>query len=339
MVTQARGGLGEAYRAERDSKVAGRILAIHYVEDMGIPRELAAEMLFCSSSSIDNWVARYAEGGVDALRDLPRSGRPRKVGRAALGRIMDRVSRPHVRASAMREEIRARTGILYHIGTVRLRMRECGLSPKRAHPVHVNRACDATVSWWQWGTKKRIGSLGGRGFTVVAQDEAILLHDTGGGPWLWARRGERASVPYTGSHRKLALYASITRDGRRCCAVHKKFDAPTFLGYLRKLHKRFGRVAVILDRAPQHRARAARGFLRECDGEVVLLRLPVGTPELNVVEGLWHQLRRILAGMYFSDFGDFRRKVGALLRTMPHSLDMLAHLYRRLRRDPVAPRR
>lgn len=97
MDTQARGGLREEYRAERYRRVAGRILAVHCAEDMGMPRELVAEMLFCSPSSVDNWVARYAEGGVDALRDIPRPGRPRKVGRAALGRIMDRVSRPYVK--------------------------------------------------------------------------------------------------------------------------------------------------------------------------------------------------------------------------------------------------
>lgn len=45
----------------------------------------------------------------------------------------------------MREEIRSRTGMLHSIITMRLRMREHGLSSKRAHPVHINRARDSTV--------------------------------------------------------------------------------------------------------------------------------------------------------------------------------------------------
>lgn len=337
VVTQARDGLGEAYRAEKDKDVAGRILAVHYVLDRGMTHGEAAEMVFCSASSVDNWVARYREGGVDALRDLPRPGRPRLVGRGRLGKIMDVASRPHAKARAMRKAIYERTGTLYHITTVRLRMREHGLSPKRAHPVHVNRASDREVSRWQRVTEKRIRDLERRGFTAVAQDEAMVRHDSGGGGWLWTGRGERAHVQYTGSHRKVVLYGGIAGDGRRLCQVRKKFDAATFVAYLRKLHQKFGKVAVVLDRASQHRAEEVADYLKGCGGEVVLVYLPVGTPELNVVEGLWLQLRRILLGMLLPGFDEFRRAVSDILRTMPHSLDMFAYMGRTVKRDKALP--
>lgn len=161
----------------------------------------------------------------------------------------------------------------------------------------------------------------------------------GGRAGLWARRGERTSVPYTGSHRKAAPCAPTARDGRRHYGARDRLNSPTFLRHVRGLYKKFGRVAAVPGRAPQHRARAVTDLPEECGGEAVLLRLPVGTPEPSVAGALWHQLQRILAGMYFRDLGDFRRKVGDFLRTMPHSRDMLACLYRRLRRDTAAPRR
>jgi len=107
----------------------------------------------------------------------------------------------------------------------------------------------------------------------------------------------------------------------------------------RKLHKKFGRVVVFLDRAPQHRAREVAGYLRSCNGEVRLMYLSVGTPEPDVVEEMWHQLRRLLVGLHVPDFGDFRRVVGGLLRTMRHGLDVFTYLNRSVRRDSAVPRR
>lgn len=172
----------------------------------------------------------------------------------------------------------------------------------------------------------------------MAQDEAILVHDAGSGSWLWTRRGERAHVLHAGSHREVAPCAPVTLDGRRYCEVRDGFDAPTFPGYIRGLHRKFGRVTAVPGRAPQHRASAVMGFLEDCGGGAELLRLPVGTSEPSEAGALWHQLWRMLAGMYFRGFDDFWRKVGSLLRTTPHSPDMLASLYRRLGRDLVAAR-
>lgn len=87
--------------------------------------------------------------------------------------------------------------------------------------------------------------------------------------------------------------------------------------------------------APQHRAKVVGEYLRGCGGEVVPACLPVGTPEPDASEGLWHQSRRIMAGKHLPDFGEFRRAVGGILRTMPHTLDMLVYLRRRARRDPA----
>jgi len=339
MDTQTRDDLNEAYDDEKDKEVSRRILAVYYVLDKDMTHAQAADMVFTSASSVGNWVARYTEGGIDALRDLPRSGRPREVGREEMETIIDRESQPHARPEDVRQTVYDLTGVLYHISTVRRRMRERGLSHKRGHPVHVNRASDSAVRGWQWRTGASVPEMEAAGFTIVAQDEAIITHGAGAGQGLWSRRGERVLVPYTGSRRKVVAYASIASDGRRLCELHGRFDAATFVAHLKKIHKKFGRVAVFLDRAPQHRAREVGEFVQGCGGDVRLVYLPVGTPELNVVEELWHQLRRLLVGLHVPAFDDFRRVVGGLLRTMRHGLDALSYLQRRVKRDCAIPRR
>ena len=73
--------LKEAYRKEKDPRVAARMLAVHtvYVRKAGID-ETAAHLMR-SARWVRNWLHRYDEGGLDGLRDLPRSGRPRRIPR------------------------------------------------------------------------------------------------------------------------------------------------------------------------------------------------------------------------------------------------------------------
>lgn len=337
MTAHARGSLGEAHDREDGKQAAGRILAVLHVRNLRIPVEAVAGMVLASASSVHSWLAWHDESEAGALRDLPRPGRPRLAGRARMGRIIGGISRLHARVALVRERIREVTGTLCRRSIVRLRMRKHGLSHKRAHPAHASRTSDQEVRKWQRDEGERIRELQRRGSALVAQNEAFVLHGAGGEPGPWPGRGELAPVPHAGSHRKVVLYGAIADDGRRLCQVARKFDATTFVVYLRKLHKKFGRVVVVPGRAPRHSAAAPKEYPRSCGGEAGLVYLQVGTPEPDASEGLWHQLRRILAEMYLHDFGEFRRAVGGILRTMPHTLDVSAYLRRSVKRD-IAPR-
>lgn len=337
MTTQTRDGLNRAYDATKGKEEGRKILAAHYVPVKKMTREEAADMVFVSASSVGNWVARYAEGGADVLRGLPRPGRPREVGREEMGAIIDKESRPHATAEDVRQAIHGRTGAPCHPATVRLRMREHGLSHKRGHSVHANRAADSAVRRWQWRAASIIRKVEAAGFTVVAQDGAIITHGAGEG--IWSRRGGRVLIPYTGRRRKAVAHAPVASDGRRPCGLRRRLGAPVFVAHLKRPHKKFGRAVVFLDMATQHRAGESSEFVLGCGGVVRLACLPAGTPELNVVEGPWRQLRRLLVGLHVSDFGDFRRVVGGLLRIMRHGLYAHTCLNKRVRRDPVVPRR
>ena len=70
--------------------------------------------------------------------------------------------------------------------------------------------------------------------------------------------GKPVGVPYTGSHEKITAYGSIAKDGRQFFRTYERFDADTFVRYLKGLRRHFGKVAVTVDRASPHRARLVR---------------------------------------------------------------------------------
>jgi transposase len=61
-------------RRERDGRVAARLIALANVLD-GMSREAAARAAGMDRQTLRDWVVRFNAGGVDGLRDQPRSGR------------------------------------------------------------------------------------------------------------------------------------------------------------------------------------------------------------------------------------------------------------------------
>lgn len=141
--------------------------------------------------------------------------------------------------------------------------------------------------------------------------------------------GVPVDVTYTGSHHRVVVYGALAEDGRRLFRTHERSSAATFVLYLRELRSRFGRIAVIVDRAPQHRARKVRDFLRGCGGEVVLVGLPVGSPYLSAVEEAWRRAKRaLLHPGHHGIAGGFRRAIGNYFRGARWRLDIHAYLAR-----------
>ena len=93
---------------------------------------------------------------------------------------------------------------------------------------------------------------------ITMQDESLFLHDMMTGRRYWSPKGQRISAPYTGSHKKITMCGALAMDGRQFFRAYERFDAPTFVAYLKEMQRHFGKVAVMTDRALQHRSNLVR---------------------------------------------------------------------------------
>ena len=210
-----------------------------------------------------NLLHRYDKEGLEGLRDLPRSGRPRRILRNVMDGIIANVAGCRITPVDLQQYIRAQAGTSFHITYVRKIMHLYNLSPKVAQKIHINRAGRKAVWNWRYYLKRRISCLEKEGFAVIMQDEAFFVHDTVSGRKYWSPKGRRINVPYTGSHRKVTIYGSLALDGRQFFRTYDRFNAVTFVAYLKELQKHFGKTVLICDRAPQHRSRLVKEFLRK----------------------------------------------------------------------------
>ena len=268
------------------------MLAVHCVVNMGMTHEDTADTLMRCPGWVGKWVARYREGGLPALRDLPRSGRPLAVPRTALDGILADASGSPTTPAAVRDRIAGAAGTLFHIASVRRLMREFGLSRKRPRKAHVNRASASAVRSWAAAPCGGGATPGARGIHDAGAGRVDHRERRRGhGDALDAAHGARLRAVQPGATSGSSCTGAIAEDGRQAFRTRDKFNADTFAQYLAELHGKFGKIAVIVDRAPQHRAGAVKNLLR-ANGEIKLIELPVGSPQLSAIEGTWRILKR-----------------------------------------------
>lgn len=113
----------------------------------------------------------------------------------------------------------------------------------------------------------------------------------------WAPRGMPARVPITGENAKRVLFGAINvRTGHRIVLVRRRAgsaDAGAFLGELRRCYRHRGTIWLLVDRASGHTSRATQALAARLD--IQLVWLPKQAPELNAMDQLWRELKRLVA--------------------------------------------
>jgi len=176
--------------------------------------------------------------------------------------------------------------------------------------------------------KKRIPRLKKRGFVIAMLDEAFFVRDVKAGRKYWSPVAKRIFLPYTGRHESLAIYGTITTKGDQLFRVYKKFNAVTFVEYLRELHWKYGKIALILDRASVHKSKKVREFLAN-NPDVKLIWLPKGSPYLNMIEQCWKISKQVLlVSEYYALFTMMNDAVSKYFRITKFKLDVFNYIFR-----------
>src|SRR5437660_128472 len=110
----------------------------------------------------------------------------------------------------------------------------------------------------------------------------------------WA---EQAVVPITGANAQRVLFGALNVcTGYRVVLIGKKAggaDTRAFFTELRRRYWQAGRIWLLLDRASAHTDRKTVALAAELSIELVWL--PKQWPELNAMDQLWKELKRLIA--------------------------------------------
>ena len=319
----------QLYREEKDPNVKDRLMLNIKVrfEDVSITK--AARSLGKVTSWGSKWFSRFAKADVEGLRNLPRSGRPPRITREEAEKIRKEMdSKQCWTAAKTRELVSGETGVRYSLSSTYKMLKRWEYSLKVPVKRHVRRPPDEEIVRFQEELARLIPQKIEEGFAMAVQDESVVLADARPGR-VYTRKGRRAVCTVTGSHGKTIVCGLQTMDGRSMCAQYDRFTKEDFANYLKRASRRFPKILIILDRAPQHTANTVRQTERELEGPE-LKYLPPGCPDLNSMEEKWRQMKHSLLDVPYVTLGRLRRGITRYLRYQMPTLQIENYLYRKL---------
>ena len=135
--------LDDAYRTEKNVDVRERLLLVRRIlVDNEQAARVAENEFYRSRWWAYKWLKRFAESGLEGLKNLPRTGRPSEVSEEKLSKIRSELSENPSgwKAKEIMNIIYERTGIRYHEVHIYRLLHKWKFSPKVPRKRFVNTA-------------------------------------------------------------------------------------------------------------------------------------------------------------------------------------------------------
>lgn len=278
------------------------------VREQGMRPAHAARVFGVSRASIYNWTAAVRRGGLAALRARKRGpkGGSRLAGwqaanvvRLITDRCPDQLKLPFAlwTREAVRDVIERRFGVGVSVSTVGRYLKRWGFTPQKP----VRRAYERNPKAVQRWLKEEYPAIRRRAKAEGAEihwgDQMGLRSDHQAGR-SYGRRGRTPAIPGTGKRFGCNLLSTITNRGHLSFMVFReRFATPVMLRFLRRLlRQRPGKLFLIVDGHPVHRAAAVRRWVERHADRMRLFFLPGYSPELNPDEYLNNDVKANATG-------------------------------------------
>jgi len=282
--------------------------AVRSVQDNQSP-EIVAKALGIDRRTLYGWLARYRNGGWDALDAKKRGGRPPKLDAKAIKWIYQTVTMKNPlqlkftfalwTAKMIGEVIYRQFGVKLSKASVCRLLTQLGLTPQR--PVwRAYQQKPEEVQKWLNEEYPRIKNLARRlKAQIFFGDEAGVRSDHHAGT-TWAVKGKTPVVSTTGARFSLNIVSAVSAQGEfRFMTVKGRVGAPVFIDFIKRLlHGAERMIFLVVDGHPTHKAKSVLKFVESepIKKRFRLFYLPPYSPELNPDERVWNDLKNNAVG-------------------------------------------
>src|ERR1035441_9663289 len=279
-----------------------RLLAVRrVVEDGESPSEVMKSLGF-SRTAIYPWLRKFEEEGWDALVERIAEGpepklsekQRQQVRRWILGKEPRQYgfdyglwSRRIVQAL-----IKQKIGIDFGLTAVGRLLASLDITPQKPLRRAYERDPQAVKHWLEERypeLKRRAKRVGARIFLL---DEAGFQSDPPLGR-SYGLKGEPPVVVTSGQRQSINVISAVNARGEFWAATYTgKLNAEAFVAFLENFMKgRSGKVFLVLDGHPAHKAKMVKKYVESLDGRLELHPLPTYAPDLNPDEFVWSYMK------------------------------------------------
>lgn len=316
-----------------------RIRAVKRVE-AGESPEVVIKALGLTRPRIYEWLAKYREGGIDALRSKKAPGKTPKLSGPQLRRVYRLVVGNNPRQlkfefalwtrSMVRELIRREFNVRLSEVSVGRLLKKLGLSPQR--PRHKSYQQDEllVVKWMaeDFPTIKKLAKQ--ENAEIFFGDESSVRSDYHSGT-TWAPRGKTPIVETTGARHRVNLISAISQRGAmRFMATEDRVNSAVFIEFLKRLLTNATRpIFLIVDNHSVHRSSEVREFVKSTNSRLRLFYLPPYAPELNPDEHVWNYLKNHKIGRQSTKNGwELYKRVDSVMRSLQKFPEKIKSFFR-----------
>jgi len=292
-----------------------------------------------STRAVFGWLARFAEGGQNALLARPVPGRPPKISADEMRWIAQAV-RDHSpqqfrfefglwTLSLISELIRRQFGKSLALASVSRVMKLLGFSVQK--PLYQAWQQDARlVHEWETRTYPAIRAQArAQGATIYFADEAGIRSDCHTGT-TWAPVGQTPVVGVTGRRFSFNMLSAVSPRGEFRFMIHEgPVNATVFREFLKRLMVGADRpVFLIVDGHSIHKSRLVRDHVASLDGQLRLFYLPPYAPQLNPDEQIWAHVKRQVSRQLVQSLDDMKALALSALRRIQKLPDLVKSFFR-----------
>lgn len=315
-----------------------RIRAVRQVEQGESP-ETVIKALGMNRRTIYKWIARYREGGTEALKATPLAGRPLKLNGAKLQsifRIIVTKNPLQLRfpfalwtREMVQELIERNYGIKLSVVSVGRLLTKLGLSCQKPL-MRAFQQDPVIVQQWLEEDYPKIKQLARlQKAEIYFEDEAGVRSDHHAGT-TWGIKGRTPVVRTTGARFSVNMISAITsRGAMRFMTYAGKMKAPVFCEFLKRLiHNAPAKIFLILDGHPVHRSLRVKKFVQATKGKLRLFFLPPYSPELNPDELVWNNVKGKIGRSSIKGPDDFQEKVRSHLKSLQRTPEKICGFFK-----------
>lgn len=271
--------------------------------------ERVIESLGLNAVTIYRWLAKYRNGGWDALKvhKGKGGGRPRKLTSKQIKFIYSAVTGGDPRQQSFdfalwtRELVAQLIFKNYKIKLSRWSagrlLTQLGLSCQKPIKRAYQRDPEKVDRWLKKQFPQIKAFAAKKSATIFFADEAGIRSDHQSGT-TWGKIGETPEVIANGNRVSLNLISAVSPSGRMKFMVIKgRFNAGVFIDFIRRLIEGATKpVILIVDGHPAHKAKKVKEFVKTISDKFRMFFLPPYSPDLNPDELVWNDLKSNIIG-------------------------------------------
>ena len=289
-----------AHKKEKNRRMGTRLLAIYHLCQGKMISEVA-EIVLASEVSIRKWVKAFAAGGIDALLEEAGRGRQKKLPKNQEEKFINEVKKAQdkrqggrVTGKDIQKLLIENFKIKYCLNSIYVLLDRLGfswISCRSKHPKNSQEAIDGFKKDFPDIVDKVKEKVNNQKIEVWWQDE-MRVGQQGSLSRMWAETGTRPRAIRQQQYLSTYIFGAACPDRDKSCAlILPRVDTDMMQLHLYEISKQVDEdyhAIILMDRASWHTTEKLI-----LPPNLSIVPLPPYSPELNPMEQLWQQLRKL----------------------------------------------